>query len=113
MTKTQITSGIFAGLMAAAALAGPVSAQSTAETTGITAMQAIEIALAEMPGEVEEVDRDRENGIAVFEVSIMTAENREFEVTINAETGDILQIEAEDDDHDDDDDYDNHDEDND
>ncbi len=102
-TKLIAGSGL-AALVVAGALAGTVSAQTAAEATGLTAVQAIEIALAEVPGEVEEVELERENGARVYEIEIVTAENAEFEIEIDAVTGEIIEIEAEDDDHDDDDD---------
>jgi len=94
MTKTILTAGALTGLL----IAGTVSAQSVAATTGVTAQQAIEIALTAIPGEVTEVEREREDGMTVFEVEILTAEGARYEIDINAETGEILKTELEDDD---------------
>jgi uncharacterized membrane protein YkoI len=68
----------------------------------LTEMQAVEIALAEVPGEVQETELEREDGVLVYEIEILTADGVEMEVEINADSGEILEIEAEDDDDDDD-----------
>jgi uncharacterized membrane protein YkoI len=67
----------------------------------LTEMQAVEIALAEVPGEVQETELEREDGVLVYEIEILTADGVEMEVEINADSGEILEIEAEDDDDDD------------
>jgi len=106
MDKTLIAGGALAALMTAA-VAGTVSAQAVADATGLTADQAIEIALAEVPGALQEVERERDDGMQLFEVAILTAEGDLTEVEVNAETGEILEVEVEgmdeDCDHDDDD----------
>ena len=104
MDKKLITGGVLAGLIAASALTGTVSAQAVADATGLTEEQAIEIALIEVPGELLDVELERDDGTTVFEVEILTEEDEEFYVAIDAETGEVLEIEAEDDDPDCDDD---------
>ena len=107
MSKKLITSGVLASMILAAGTAGMVSAQSAAEATGLSEEQAIEIALAEVGGELQEAELEREDGMSVFEIEILTADGTEVEVEINAETGEILEIDEEDDDdHDCDDDAD-------
>jgi len=61
----------------------------------ITKQQAQEIALQRVPGNVIHVDLDLENGVLVYEVFIMTPENRIFEVEIVSRTGRIIKIEEE------------------
>lgn len=61
----------------------------------ITKQQAQEIALNRVPGKVLHVDMDLENGVLVYEVFILTADNRIFEVEIAAKTGKVLKIEEE------------------
>lgn len=39
---------------------------------------------------------DLEHGVFVYEVFILTAENRIYEVEVNANTGNIIKIEEED-----------------
>lgn len=104
MTKKLITGGLLAGLLATAGTAGVVAAQSATEAPGLTEAQAIEIALAEVPGEVQEAELEREDGGQVYEIEILMADGMEMEVEIDANTGDVLEVEAEDDDDDDDDD---------
>lgn len=97
MNKKWITGGVLAGLLATAGTAGVVVAQSATEAPGLSEAQAIEIALAEVPGEVQEAELDREDGVQIYEIEILTADGVEMEVEIDAETGAILEIEAEDD----------------
>lgn len=62
----------------------------------ITKQQAQEIALQRIPGKVLHVDLDLENGVLVYEVYILTQDNRIFEVEVLARSGRILKIEEED-----------------
>ena len=96
MDKTFIACGALAGLVLAGTAVGSVSAQSVAEATGISEAQAIEIALLEVAGDVQEVELETEDGAMVFEVEILNAEGQEFEIEIAADTGDVLEVEAED-----------------
>lgn len=61
----------------------------------ITKQQAQEIALKRVPGRVHHVDMDLENGVLVYEVFVLTADNRIFEVEIHARTGRILKVDEE------------------
>jgi uncharacterized membrane protein YkoI len=63
----------------------------------VTMQQAQEIALKRVPGNVVHVDMDLENGVLVYEVFILTADNRIFEVEVVARSGRILKIEQEND----------------
>ena len=103
MDKKLIAGGTLAGLLMAGGVVGAVSAQTLAAETGLTKEQAIEIALMEVPGQVREVELEREDGVQVYEIEILTDAGVEMEVEIAADTGDVLEIEAEDEDHDDDD----------
>lgn len=111
MNKKLITGGVLAGLALATGTAGVVAAQSAAEAPALSEAQAIELALAEVPGEVLETELEREDGMQVYEIEILGADGVEMEVEINAATGEILEVEAEDyddeDDDEDDDDTDN------
>lgn len=97
MNKKLITGGIVASLLAAAGAAGMLTTQANAETPAVSEAQAIEIALAEVQGEVQETELDREDGMQVYEIEILTADGVEMEVEINAATGEVLVVEAEDD----------------
>ncbi|HAF98814.1 PepSY domain-containing protein [Paenibacillus sp. FSL K6-1566] len=63
----------------------------------VSMQQAQEIALARVPGRIVHVDMELEHGVLVYEVFILTSENRLFEVEVLAKSGRILKIEEEDD----------------
>ena len=77
----------------------PYHAYNPAQTPRqrITMEQAKEIARKRVPGTVQHVDMDLENGVLVYEVFILTADNRIYEVEIVAKSGQILKIEQEND----------------
>jgi uncharacterized membrane protein YkoI len=106
MNTKLIAGGALTGLILAGGIAGMVSAQSAADATGLTEEQIIAIALTEVPGDVTDVELERERGKRIYEVEIRTQDGTEMEVEIAADTGDILRVEAEDDDCDKDDDHD-------
>ena len=56
-----------------------------------------ESALGRVPGRIVHVDMDLEHGILVYEIFILTSQNRIFEVEILAKSGRILKIEEEND----------------
>lgn len=60
--------------------------------TMLTEQQAIEIALQEVSGKVDDIELDEENGIKVYEVEIEVDEETEALVIINAYTGEILSL---------------------
>lgn len=95
MNKKLIAGGALTGLVLAGGLAGMVSAQSAAQATGLTEQQVIEIALSEVPGQVTEVELERERGKQVYEVEILTQDGTERELKIAADTGDILKVKTE------------------
>lgn len=64
----------------------------------ISVDQAVQIALRRIPGQVLHVDLEMENGTLIYEVYILTPQNRVFEVEVNARTGTILKVEEENDD---------------
>ena len=96
MNTKLITAGALSGLVFASGFAGLVSAQSAAEATGLTEEQIIEIALTEIPGEVLEIEQDREDGVEGYEVEIMDEAGDEFELLLAADTGEILEVEEDD-----------------
>ena len=53
----------------------------------------LDIALRRVPGDVIEVDLDREDDGWEYEIKVLTATGRVREVTMNARTGVILEIE--------------------
>jgi uncharacterized membrane protein YkoI len=95
MDKRLIVGGAVSGILMTAGIVGAVSAQTLATETGLTEEQAIEIALMEVSGEVQEVELEREDGRMVYEISIQADDDTEMEVEVAADTGDVLEIEAE------------------
>ena len=61
----------------------------------ISEVEAIEIALRYVPGEVLEVELDTEHGILVYEITIRAYNGMYYEVKINANTGELIEIERE------------------
>jgi uncharacterized membrane protein YkoI len=94
MNTKLIAGGALTGLVLAGSLAGMVSAQSVADATGLTEEQVIEIALMEVPGEVQEVELDSHRGTQIYEIEIISAAGEEMEVEIDAQTGDVLEVKA-------------------
>ncbi|WP_087972067.1 PepSY domain-containing protein [Oceanobacillus rekensis] len=76
------------------------------QENNVTKQVSKEIALDRIPGTIEEVELDNEDGYIVYEVELQSEDDDEYEVIINAQTGDILEIESDDNDNDDDDDND-------
>lgn len=62
----------------------------------ISQQTAVGIALKQVPGEVVNVDLELENGILVYEVFILMPSGL-YEVKINADTGEVVEIEADND----------------
>lgn len=105
MNTKLIAGGALTSLIFAGGFAGLVSAQTVADATGLTEEQVIEIALMEVPGEVTEVDLERNRGQEVYEVEILGADGTETEVKIAAESGEVLRVKAESEDCDKEDDH--------
>ena len=97
MNKKYVAGGALAGLVLTGALVGSVSAQTVADATGLSEEQAIEIALLEVSGEVQEIELEKEDGEMVYEIEIVRADGQEFEVEIAAVNGAIIEVEMEDD----------------
>jgi uncharacterized membrane protein YkoI len=94
MNKKLIAGGALTGLILAGSFAGMVSAQSVADATGLTEEQVIEIALMEVPGEVQDVELETHRGTQIYEIEILSVDGEEIEVEIDAETGDVLKVQA-------------------
>ena len=92
MNTKLITAGALSTLIFTGGLIGTVSAQSAAEATSLTEEQVIAIALAEVPGEVTEVELERKRNQQYFEIEVLAVDGSEMEVKIDAETGDILKV---------------------
>ncbi len=64
------------------------------EEAKISLTEAIQIAEKHVGGKAIEADLDRENGKAVYDVSVIKAES-EHEVRLDAVTGDVLRVKEE------------------
>ncbi|WP_246206613.1 PepSY domain-containing protein [Virgibacillus ihumii] len=62
----------------------------------LTMQQAQDIALQRIPGQVLHVDMDLEHGVLVYEIFILTSQNRVYEVEVNANSGNVIKVEQED-----------------
>ena len=98
-TRTKIASTLIVALGLAgsgvAIAASQTSDHDAVPTSNFTFDQAAAIALEAQPGTVYEVELETEDGRSVFEVELM-AEAGEYEVTIDAMTGEVLEVEKED-----------------
>ena len=55
--------------------------------------------LASVPGQIHELELERENDIVAWEVELVSSEDgKEYEILINATSGEVIEIEIEDDD---------------
>ena len=67
----------------------------------VTLVEARKIALERVPGKITDQELEKENGRLQYAFDIVTTDGREFDVEIDAITGEVLQAEPEDDDDDD------------
>lgn len=80
--------GLDAGMARAAMLRGEI----------LPLDQILTIVRAAFPGEIIEIELEREDGILVYEFDILSPEGRLFEVELAAATGKVLEVEEGDDD---------------
>ncbi|RKD21142.1 hypothetical protein BEP19_15270 [Ammoniphilus oxalaticus] len=73
-----------------------VDQQLTAQKT-ISKEEAKEIAQKQVKGRVLYVDLDRDDGVLKYEVIILTDKDQVYEVEINANTGQVIKVEQEND----------------
>lgn len=95
---------IIAATLVTGGIVGYASAQEASTPPTVTMQQAMAAALAEVPGDIEGVELEREGGTRYYEVEIRTADGLEMEVDVDAGTGAVLSVEADDDRYDDSDD---------
>ncbi len=62
----------------------------------ITEAQAKAAALKAKPGKVTEVELEKEGGIVVYGIDITAEDGKMFDVVVDANTGKVLKVEAED-----------------
>ncbi|XHU88568.1 peptidase M4 [Lysinibacillus fusiformis] len=63
----------------------------------ISPQHAMQIAVQRVPGQIIHYGMDMENGTLIYELFILTAHNKIYEVEVNAKTGVIRKIEEEND----------------
>ena len=66
-----------------------------AATAKVTIDQAIKTALEMVPGKVVEAELEKKHDTLMWEVEVVTAENKVMEVHINAESGAVIDVEEE------------------
>ncbi|EJL41790.1 hypothetical protein BAG01nite_12380 [Brevibacillus agri] len=72
----------------------PASPAPTSEIakSGISLDRAREIALQQVAGTFDGIEVEQKDGMAVYEVEVVTAENREVKVAVDPLTGQVLSI---------------------
>ena len=68
-----------------------------AKQAKITEDEAINTALEKVPGTVNEIELEVENGTVVYEIEVLSTDGTEQEVIVDAQTGEVLKVEADDD----------------
>ncbi|HLR52354.1 MAG TPA: PepSY domain-containing protein [Candidatus Avamphibacillus sp.] len=59
----------------------------------INIYEAMEIAQQQVQGEIVKVELEREHGMLIYEVEIMTQNGVKYEVEVDTNTGDVLNVE--------------------
>lgn len=59
----------------------------------ITIEEAMNIAVGRVPGQIVKVELERENGVWVYEVDIITSQGVKYEVVVDMNTGNIVKVE--------------------
>lgn len=98
-TLRKALSPVLAGALALALTAGMGFTASAAHAQDglISIAEAERIALEHVPGgTIEEIERDRERGVIVYEVEVRAPNGVEHELVIDARTGRILRAEIDD-----------------
>lgn len=59
----------------------------------INMVDAINIALQQVPGEAVEAERKTRRGRRIYEIEIVTAEGTKYEVEVDRNTGEVVNVE--------------------
>ncbi len=103
-TTKAVTAGIVGVIVATTSLAAwsgndtdKLRDLDLANQVSMTAEQAIAIALADVPGRVVEAEIEQEGGSVIWEIEVVSTENKRFEFEIDATDGRILEKELDND----------------
>jgi len=103
MNTKLIAGTALAGLIFIGSAVGIASAQSTTETDTatvaaptLTMQDAIDKAILEVPGTVQEAEIKNEDGKQFYEIDVVNAEGTKMEVAIDATSGDVIEVEEND-----------------
>lgn len=58
----------------------------------ISIVEAMDIALKQVPGQVVKAELDHEKGMLVYEIDIVTAQNVKYEVVVDANNGSVIEV---------------------
>ncbi len=84
------------GVASGFALAGDDEKETEIALPAATVTSAINAAVAAKPGNVSEVEIEVEKGVTHIEVEIVAADGKSYEVGVDAITGKVLSVEADD-----------------
>jgi len=73
--------------------AAPRASPETKRSGLLPLTHILEIVLRDTPGEVLEVERDDDDGLEIYEIQILTPDDRKMEIKVNARTGSIIEKE--------------------
>ncbi|MBA3242901.1 MAG: PepSY domain-containing protein [Acidobacteria bacterium] len=108
--------GLLFGCLVAAALvavgvgikaAGQEKKEAKASLSAEQVIASITTAVAAKPGNVLELEAEREKGRTLCEVEILAQDGKTYEVSVDVATNTVVEVEADEDDDDDDDDDEN------
>ncbi|HLQ97945.1 MAG TPA: PepSY domain-containing protein [Candidatus Dormibacteraeota bacterium] len=71
----------------------PMNMQPQNMQRQISIEDAIQIAREQMPGQVVKAELERKGGQLIYEVDVISAEGVKYEVKINANTGEVIEVE--------------------
>jgi uncharacterized membrane protein YkoI len=92
-------------LISVSLLAAAFSIQADSDALGVTSAaitmdQAVSIALQAVPGTAAKVEFEQEDNMTLWEVEVVSSDQQVFELEIDANSGEILEKQGDDDDED-------------
>lgn len=76
---------------------GRTGQKEAASTAGMSIEEAIKTATQKYPGQVLEAELEDEDGAALWELEILTADGKKMEVQVDSRTGEVLASEEDED----------------